>query len=68
MQQRPPIWGAMFHDGSVRAKWNGNTQLFRALVEVGRLRMEYPNDNITLAFRAQPGQLWQRIGDRTQVI
>lgn len=59
--QPPVLWGVMFSDGSVRHKWNGRTQLQRALEERDRCNKEYPNDNITIAFRESESAPWSRV-------
>lgn len=60
-KQTPPNWGVMFSDGSVMHPWNGRTQIHQAQLELTRLKEEYPNDNITLAYRRGPDHQWKRI-------
>lgn len=59
--QKPPIWGVMFHDGSVRSCWNGKTALRRALDELEKIQREYPGDNIDLAYRSSTKHPWIRL-------
>jgi hypothetical protein len=60
-KQQLPNWGVMFNDGSVRSRWNGRTQLHRALIALEELKADYPTDNITLCYRRGPGHQWTRI-------
>lgn len=62
--QRPPQWGVMHNDGSVTCRWNGRTQLTRALVYCFELRRLDPRSNITLAYRENGRGPWVRIGHR----
>lgn len=59
---QPPVrWGVMFGDGSVRSRWNGQTQRQRATEEADKLRTAWPQDDITLAYREGPGHPWFRV-------
>lgn len=59
--QPPVLWGVMFSDGSVMSRWSGRTQQERATAAVTKLNKEYPTENITLAYRAEPGKPWVRV-------
>lgn len=61
VRQRPPTWGVMFHDGSVKHCWNGRTALRRALAAMHDLQREYPKDQINLAYRPDPDTPWTRL-------
>jgi hypothetical protein len=56
----------MFNDGSVMHKWNGRTQMHRALLELAELKKLYPNDHITLAYRPAPQAPWRRVESKGQ--
>jgi hypothetical protein len=60
-KQTPPNWGVMFSDGSVRHRWNGRTQLHRALRHLDQLKQEWPTENITLCYRKTPTSPWVRV-------
>jgi len=60
-KQQPPNWGVMFSDGSVRSRWNGRTQLHRAIIARDKLRAEWPTENISLAYRRDARSQWQRV-------
>lgn len=60
-RQKPPRWGVMFQDDSVRAMWCGRTQADRARAYRDQLRATYPTDRFDLAFRPAADEPWVRI-------
>ena len=61
VRQRPPTWGVMFHDGSVKHCWTGRTALRRAIAELHILQEKYPKDQINLAYRPHKEAPWTRL-------
>ena len=60
-KQELPKWGLMFDDGSVMSRWNGHTQLHRALLMLDKLKQKYPTSNITICYRRTPTSEWVRV-------
>lgn len=60
-KQQPPHWGVMFRDGSVVSRWNGRTQLHRAILARDKWATQFAPDLITLAYRKGPGLPWVRV-------
>lgn len=60
-KQELPKWGLMFDDGSVMSRWNGRTQLHRALIMLDKLKKRYPTSYITICYRSTPESPWVRV-------
>jgi hypothetical protein len=61
MNNPPPQWGVMFHDGSVMHRWNGRTQRERAERAAREWAKQHAPDRITLAYRADASAPWERV-------